>query len=326
MDLGAFLTARKPRWERLARLLDRAEVEGIDHLQLEEVKELGRLYRAASSDLLMARGRAASAELVTFLNDLVARGHAQTHLAPSPRLLEGARFLAFGFPALVRAEKRLVLLSYALMALGIGTGMVAAAVDPEAVAVMIPDQHRRLDPTERVNREAERPGSTNGDEQAVFATYLFTHNIQVAFFCFALGITFGVGTLALLWWNGVTLGALAHVYAAQGHALWFWAWILPHGVPELSAICLAGASGLAIGRGLLFPGRRTTGAALRSEAKVAVQLVLGTIPLFIVAGLIEGSISQIHQPTLPSELKLTFAAAVAALLGWWLITVGRPAR
>ena len=104
------------------------------------------------------------------------------------------------------------------------------------------------------------------EEQAHFSSFLFTHNIQVAFLAFALGVTGGIGTALMLFINGLFLGALAQVYAAKGMAGWFWAWILPHGIPEITAICIAGAAGLVIARGLAAPRGLPRGMALRQEA------------------------------------------------------------
>lgn len=325
MDLAQFVDTHRPKWERLSLLLDRIESAGLKQLSLEEAQEFGRLYRQASSDLLTARGRAASADLVEYLNELVARGYAQTYPGSTYRARDTVDFVARGFPQLVRREWKVVLASFLLFFLGTGFGFVAMAKDPQAAVILVPEEHLHLDPDQRIADEANGP-KLSGGEQATFASFLFTHNIQVAFLCFAMGISLGVGTVVLLWYNGVQLGALAWVYFAKGHLVWFLAWILPHGVTEISAICLGSAGGLIIARAMLAPGERTAGQALREESKTAVKMVLGTIPLFIVAGLTEGSISQIHQPVLPSWVKLTYAAVMGCLLIAYLGFAGRQQK
>lgn len=322
MDLAAFVEGHRPRWARLASLLDRVEAVGLRHLSLEEAQELGRLYRQASSDLLTARGRALSAEVVDYLNDLVARGYALTFPGTRVRLRDAWTFLSRDFPRLVRQEWRVVGLSYLILLLGVGFGFGAMARDPLAAEVLLPAQHLHLDPDQRV-KDAASGSSADGSTQATFASMLFTHNIQVAFLCFALGLTLGVGTVVLLFYNGLMLGALAWAYQAKGHAVWFWAWILPHGVVELSAICLASAGGLVLARGLLAPGERSAGESLRLQSQSAVRLVLGTLPLFVVAGLTEGTLSQLHQPVLPAWFKLAYAAAMGGLLMAYLGFAGR---
>jgi uncharacterized membrane protein SpoIIM required for sporulation len=323
MDLVSFVETHRPRWGRLVSLLDQIETRGLEDLSLDEAREFGRLYRGASSDLLAARGHAASADLVEYLNELVARGYAQTYPGERTRIRDAGAFVARGYPRLIRREWKAVTASYLLFFLGLSFGYGAVALDPDAAVVLVPEEHRHLDPNERVKDQASPNSVMSGGEQATFASFLFTHNIEVAFFAFALGISMGVGTVILLWYNGVMLGALAMMYQAKGQALWFWAWILPHGVVEISAISLAGAGGLVLARALLMPRGRTAADALREESRTAVRLVLGTIPLFIVAGLTEGSISQIHEPHLPSWVKLSYAAVLGSLLLAYLVFAGR---
>jgi uncharacterized membrane protein SpoIIM required for sporulation len=323
VDLNDLMERGRPRWARLSSLLDQMEGKGLKALSLDEVREFGRLYRAASSDLLWARGHAASAELVEYLNDLVARGYAQTYPGQRPRLAEVGVFLARGFPRLVRSQWKAVFASFALFLSGGLFGYVAMELDQSAAIFLVPADHQSLDPDARVEHGASSGGTMGGQAQTAFSSFLFTHNIQVAFLAFALGLTLGIGTVVLLFSNGLILGALAQVYAAKGHAIWFWAWILPHGIPEITAICLAGAAGLAIGRAMIAPGDRPRGGALREDGRMAVKMVLGTIPIFIVAGITEGTISQIHEPHLPSAVKLAYAAAMAAILGFYLLRVGR---
>jgi uncharacterized membrane protein SpoIIM required for sporulation len=222
---------------------------------------------------------------------------------------EVLRFVTHGFPELVMAEWRVLVASTLLFVAGGGFGWIGMMFDPDAAPYLVPSSHQKLDPTERVKNEQKNEGADVG-EQAAFSAFLMRNNIGVAFFAFALGLTAGVGTSILLFGNGVLLGSLAWVYAAKGQAAWFWAWILPHGIPEITAICLAGAAGLTIARGLVAPRGLARRVALRKEGVVAVKLVLGTVVLFILAGLIEGPISQIHPPRLPVWFKIGFALIV----------------
>jgi len=198
--------------------------------------------------------------------------------------------------------------------------------DPDAAPYLVPAEHLSLDPVRRAADEAAGEGASVA-QQAQFTTFLFPHNIQVAFLAFALGITAGVGTALMLFSNGLMLGALAQVYTAKGLAGWFWAWILPHGIPEITAICIAGAAGFVIARGQVAPRGLPRGVALRQEAVGAVRLLFGTLALFVLAGFIEGTISQIHPPRLSVLFKVSFAAVVGlgvyAYLGSDWLRAGR---
>ncbi|GHG74946.1 stage II sporulation protein M [Comamonas sp. JC664] len=329
MEMAEFIESRRPRWEQLESLLDRSELQGLRALSLEDARTLGRLYRAVSSDLLWVRARSGSADVNAYLNDLVGRAYALTYPGRRPRFSEVWGFVARGFPALMRSEWRMYVASLLMLLAGVGFGYVGMMVDPDAALYLVPAEHLNLDPVKRAADEAAGTGMSAQD-QAQFTTFLFTHNIQVAFLAFALGITMGVGTALMLFVNGLFLGALAQVYAAKGMAGWFWAWILPHGIPEITAICIAGAAGLVIARGMVAPRGLPRGMAVRREAVTAVKLLFGTLTLFVLAGFIEGTVSQVHPPKLSVAFKVTFALVVgsgvyAYLLSDWL-RGGREAR
>ncbi len=309
MELIEFVELKRPKWVALEALLDRAESGGLGVLPLDDARALSRLYRSASSDLLWVRSRAGSAEVSEYVNDLVGRAYAVTYPGRRVRLADVSAFLLSGFPKLMGQQWRAFAAASLLFWAGAGFGWLGMAFDPDAAPYLVPAQHLKLDPVKRAQDEAKNEGARTG-EQAAFASFLFTHNIQVAFLAFALGITAGIGTAILLFTNGVTLGALAWVYASKGLLGWFWAWILPHGIPEVTAISIAGAAGFVMARGLVAPQGLSRRVALRREAVTALKLLLGTLALFVLAGLIEGTISQIHPPRLSIGFKIGFAFTV----------------
>lgn len=327
-DPSKFVEERSKSWQELEQLLDRVSSSGVRALDLRALgvdgaRRLGKLYRAVSGDLVRARTEVVDASITDYLNDLVARSYAVVYAADQgSRFGALFRFFASGYPALVRAEAPMMFLSAFLLFGGAGLGAVVYAMDPDARGVLIPEQHAEMTPDERIAEEEMGEGHGSG-EAAQFSSFLFTHNIQVTFMVFALGITAGIGTAALLFANGVPLGALAVEYHQSGDGVFFWAWILPHGIPELTAIVVAGAAGLILARGILAPGRRRLKDALTHEARRAARLVVGTMPVLILAGLIEGTISQMHAPGMPYWAKLVFAAIVGVALYAWLLRAGK---
>ena len=319
MELGEFVDQRRPRWVELERLLDKSESSGIKSLTLDEAQKLSRLYRGTSSDLLWVRARSGAAEVSEYLNDLVGRAYAITYPGKRPRFADMLGFLTHVFPDLMAREVKIFIAATLMFMAGAGFGYIGMVYDPDAAIYLVPDQHQKLDPTERAKDEAAGDVATV-DEQAAFTSFLFTHNIQVAFLAFALGISAGIGTALMLFINGLFLGALFQVYFAKGMAGWFWAWILPHGIPEITAICIAGAAGLVIARGMIAPKGLPRGMAVRKEAITAVKMLLGTLVLFVLAGIIEGTISQIHPPKLPVWFKISFALAVGACVYAYLFS------
>jgi uncharacterized membrane protein SpoIIM required for sporulation len=327
MDVADFVELKRPRWLQLEGLLGRTEQQGLRALPLDDARALARLYRSASSDLLWVRAHAGPAEVTGYLNELVGRAYAITYPGRTLKLGDLWQFLRRGFPDLLAREWRAVAASGLLFAAGAGFGWLGMVFDPGAVRYLLPEQHQAVDPVERAKEEADEVGAGAG-QQAAFTSFLFTHNIQVAFLCFALGLTAGLGTAVLLFSNGVMLGALAWVYATRGMLGWFLAWVLPHGIPEITAICIAGGAGFILARGLVAPGGLSRRTALRAEGVTAVSLLMGTLALFVLAGLIEGTVSQIHPPRLSVPFKVGFALVVgsgvyAYLLSGWRRAAGR---
>lgn len=325
-DVNRFVDERTATWTRLEQLLHQIDNRGLASLDLTGARELSRLYRAVSSDLIRARSEQANAAVVDYLNDIVARAYAVIHARAGRNERSVSEFLLRAFPRRFRREWRSIGMAAALLLAGAVTGAIGIHLDPHSRGALIPESHQAHTPGERVGREESTGGNASADQAAAFSGWLFTHNIEVSFVAFALGITFGLGTAAILFYNGVPLGALAMQYHQADLGLFFWAWILPHGIPELTEIAIAGGAGLIVARGLWLPGRRRRRDALATEAANAVALVLGGMPILVLAGVIEGTISQLHEPTLPYAVKLAFAALVGTALFFYLLRSGREPR
>jgi uncharacterized membrane protein SpoIIM required for sporulation len=136
------------------------------------------------------------------------------------------------------------------------------------------------------------------------ASGIITNNVRVAIACFAGGIFLGVGSLVLLGFNGLSIGAAAGHFANRGLLGYLMEFILGHGLLELFAIWVAGAAGFLLGRSLVSPGDMSRGDALVLSGRTAVRMVGGAAVLLVVAGLIEGFISA-------GEGDVTFRAAAS---------------
>jgi uncharacterized membrane protein SpoIIM required for sporulation len=143
------------------------------------------------------------------------------------------------------------------------------------------------------------------------ASGIMTNNLAVGFMMFAAGITAGIGTIWMLITNGLLMGVLAVTTARAGMAMQLWEFVAPHGVLELPAIFIAAGAGLEIARGLLFPGMMSRKESLMRAGNRATKLLLGTIPLLVVAGVIEAFISPVKIAT---PLKFLFAAVMFTAL------------
>jgi uncharacterized membrane protein SpoIIM required for sporulation len=161
-------------------------------------------------------------------------------------------------------------------------------------------------------REALQHGRDTGTGyRALFSSWLFAHNTRVGFLAFAAGIFFCVPTLILIIYNGLTLGAMSAVYHAAGLPVDWWAWVLPHGITELLAISIVSAAGLLLGYSLIDPQGRPRLQALAGRGRQAVVLVVGSIPMLLLAALVEGFL---RQSGLSTAARLAFAAG--SLVCW----------
>ena len=341
-DVTRFMKSQAPVWQELEELLRGVDLQGLKSFDIARARHFGKLYRTVSSDLIRARTEMVDATVIDYLNDLVARSYAHIHAGnkihqkratdepPSPNHSTGAPhvvldFFLKEFPRLFRAEWKAISLAAAVFLSGAAFSAIATSVDPSSLGVLIPEDHQELTPQERIAEEHSAGGTRlgSGDNSAAFSSFLFTHNIQVTFLVFALGITFGVGTLFVLFTNGIMIGSLAVHYHVNGGGLFFWAWILPHGIPEITVVCIAGGAGLIVARGLWMPGVLSRKDAVVKEARRAVRLIVGGMPLLVLAGVIEGTISQMHEPMVPAWLKLAFAVLIGIGTYAYLLLAGR---
>jgi len=176
------------------------------------------------------------------------------------------------------------------------------------------------------HEEAER-GKHLEDRKARFSGMLMTHNTQVTLASMALGMTFGAGTIILMVYNGVMLGALAVDYVTAGQTSFLLGWLLPHGVVEVPAMLIGGQAGFVLAGAMLGRGQRMRLAArLRAVAPDVVTLSFGAALMLVWAGTVEAFFSQYHEPVLPYAVKIAFGAAEFAALAFYFGTCGRERR
>jgi uncharacterized membrane protein SpoIIM required for sporulation len=274
--------------------------------------ELPALYRTTLSSLAVARDTSLDKSLITYLEQLCTRAYFQIYGVQTPAGRQILRFFARSWPEAVRAIWRETLFCVVLTA---GAALVAYLLirsDPSWFYSIIP---QGLAGGRDPSASAEYLRSTLYDKQkdwlGVFATFLFTHNSQIAIFSFALGFAFAVPTVLLILYNGLMLGAFVAVFAAKGLGWNVAAWLMIHGTTEIFAICISGAAGIRIGMAIAFPGRLSRMDAVVAAGRTAATAMAGTVIMLAVAGLLEGVG---RQTILNDGLRALIGAA--ALAGW----------
>ena len=322
LDLSRFVETERPHWTALEKSLEWLEANPQARLTLSEVENLHLLYQRASADL----GRVPDSELKKYLELLVSRAYAEIHEARDRKRFRPWRWVTEEYPRTFRKHLRAFQLATVLTIGGVAFGALALRIDPEAKSVIMPFDGLQVTPSERVAKEQERKGQHMSGVKNRFSAELMTHNTRVALTTLALGMTFGFGTIVMLFYNGVILGAVAFDYIHDGQAVFLLGWLLPHGVIEIPAILVGGQAGLVIAYALIGWGSRISRAErLRMVSRDIVTLGLGAAVMLVWAGIIESFLSQYHEPVISYGTKIAFGLVEAALLTSYLAFSGRKA-
>ena len=312
IDERAFINKKRASWERLSLIIERTKNGGLRRLSKDEVPALGSLYRRAASDLAYARAQQANPNLVLYLNELVGNAHGVVYQEDTGGPARILRFLAQGLPDVMRRRMGYILVAFALTVAGGWLSYALVHHDPRLLTLFLPEQFK--DSFDAWKKGFADHGDVSAGQGIGFSSMLITNNTKVGIIAFASGITL-LAPAYLMFYNGTTLGALIAVVQPTHHLTSMWAGILPHGVCELSAIFIDGGAGLCIGWALVAPGQLSRKDALIVAGKDAVKLMVGTIPLYIIAGIIEGNVSH---SSLPHFVKFSLAALQFAALVFYI--------
>jgi uncharacterized membrane protein SpoIIM required for sporulation len=310
--LKNFLESRLKKWKRLEELTARASRLRLKSLSGEEVREFGQLYRRTAADLAIAREEVRDQRLVNYLNHLVARAHGAIYRSESSGFGVFVSFFRYEFPAVFRRTFYYTLTAFLVFIVSAVFAGTACILDEGFADRIAPQLKQSI---------AEHHNWTESVNNAnpLASTSIQTNNINVTFYAFAGGLLAGIGTLWVLTQNGLLLGMVLSLCFRYR----FWEipiFISAHGVIELTAIFIAGGAGLLIAKALLMPGDLRRIDALVENGRLSIKLILGCIPMLLIAGLIEGFISPAH---IPATFKFSISAMSGVLMTIYFL---RPDR
>ncbi|MGC2696571.1 MAG: stage II sporulation protein M [Candidatus Angelobacter sp.] len=297
-----WLEKRQSHWKRLERLLDQVKASGLKSLTQLELQELGLLYRQAAADLSTLREDVTGKSYARSLNLLLSRAHNTIYAGEKSSARGIIHYYRRIYPEIFRKNLHLIVTALLLFVVGGLAGMLLSLTRPDFLRAFLPPHI-----LDTIDHHKMWTDSVVSIAPAV-STGIMTNNITVSFLTFAYGITGGIGTVFMLVFNGVLIGAVGMACWLNDMSLPLWSFVAPHGVLELPAIFIAGGAGLRLAQGLLFPGLLSRSDALAKAGGEAVRLLMGTVPILIVAGLIEGFIS-------PSALPWQWKFALSGSLG-----------
>jgi uncharacterized membrane protein SpoIIM required for sporulation len=316
MSNNRFIDNRKQEWQRLEQLLALLHTTSLGKFKKEEVRELGRSYRRTAADLAIARAESRDPRLINYLNSLVIRAHGRIYQADAQGGQRIRNFYAREFPRTFRRTWRYTVTAFLVFFVFSVIGFVGSYRDPDFSEIVgVPPAFREL----AIETKTHWWEDLNEANQ-IGASSILTHNIQVTIYTFAFGALFGVGTLFYLAFNGAVIASIVALTYRAGFGNDLVAFMVGHGVLELSCIFMAGGAGLLIGSAMVMPGDLSRGDALKAQGKEAVRLMMGVATLLVVAGLIEGFISP---APIPARIKFSIGAITGIGLYSYLLLAGR---
>jgi uncharacterized membrane protein SpoIIM required for sporulation len=326
IDLRKFIDTERPYWRELADMIGSHEDDPFRRLGFDQIKRLHYLYQRASADLARISTFSAEQAIRDYLETLVGRAYAVIHASGRGNVrFAPLQWFFRSVPQTFRRFSAAFLLSVAVFMLGALFGAGALVIDPEAKTVLMPFEHLQMDPAERVAMEEDtsRPDRLEGSKGS-FSAYLMTHNTRISILVLALGMSWGIGTLILLFGNGVMLGAVAADYVMGGQTIFLLGWLLPHGVIEIPAVLVAGQAGFILAGALINRAAAKPVAERLREVGGGVVHLIGAVAVMLVwAGIIEAFFSQYHEPVIAYGLKIAFGLVELGLLTAYLLFAGR---
>ncbi|QTL98314.1 stage II sporulation protein M [Iocasia frigidifontis] len=303
MQESKFIKKYSATWEKLESLSSIINKKGVKSLSSKQVKDFLNIFKQCSHHLAYTRTHYPNSNIVSYLNNLVSKGHSHVYTVKKSSFRNFKNYIFSGFPELLKKNRIYLLGSLGFFTLGIIISFLFVLYKPEQAYLFLPG-----DLVESIKANKLGGGEWN---YPLMSSYIMINNITVALRAFVLGITLGLGTIYVLFFNGTMLGALTALVYLYADPIKYWSLILPHGIIELSAIFISGAAGLIIAKSILLPGKYSRKHALIAASKQAVSLVIGVVFMLIIAGIIEGFFTPLD---ISNHLKLLFAAITAIIL------------
>lgn len=288
-----FIQQNKQKWQDFESALDGPQ---------SDPDKLSEQFVQITDDLSYARTFYPNRSVRVYLNSLAQRIFFSIYKSRRSPLKHLAQFWLEELPQLMYEARRELLLSFLVFIVSFGIGVISYAMDPKFAEVMLGPSYvaetlhniERGDPM-AIYKQRGQFGMTLG---------ITANNTWVAFLTFMLGILFGIGTIAIMIQNGIMIGTFQYFFI-QKNLFWesfLTIWV--HGTLEISAIIIAGAAGITMGKGLVFPGTYTRAQSFQRSARRGVKIMLGIVPIIIIAGILEGYLTR-HTET-PNFIRGAF--------------------
>ena len=295
------------KWSSMGKL--------CEHPSDYEPDELATAYQELTTDLAFAQTHYPDAQITIYLNDLALALHAQIYRRHPGRWRQVWQFVVYDVPQTFYDGRWALLASLGVFLFGLVLGVVSQVMDPNYVRCVLGDYYVEM--TLENIQNGTPMAVYDGDNQTDMFLSITINNIGVAFRCYAMGLLTVFGTGVLLIYNSLMLGCFQTFFVQHqlGYESALAIWM--HGTIEISSIIVAGAAGIQLGTGWIYPGSLPRIQAFQRAARKSLRMVTGTVPLFIVAGFIEGFFTR--HVEWPDGVRMGVILASLAFIVWYVI-------
>ena len=277
-----FIRNNYDKWQHLEEML--ADVAA------QSPADLADMYVDLTADLAFAQSHYPHSRITMYLNNLSSTLHNEIYKNKHEKWSRLLTFWTQEVPLTMYQERKMLLISFLVVLGSALIGIVSQLADPEFVRVILGDGYVEMT---LENIEEGRPMDVyNGGKEVNMFLQITLNNVWVSFQVFVLGIFTSIGTCWALFQNGIMLGSFEAFFWQQGLLGESLLAVFLHGTLEISAIIVAGAAGIALGNSWLFPGTYSRLVSFQRGAKRGLKIVVGTVPIFVVAGFIEGFLTR----------------------------------
>ena len=286
----------------------------IEQTPTTDPDQLTERFIELTDDLAYARTFYPNARVTQYLNELTGRLHRGLMQSKRSDVNRFVQFWQYELPLLFRQTHPLLAVATGIFLLAGLLGWVSAAHDDTFIRLILGDGYVNM--TLENIKKGNPLGVYGESDQGEMFFQITLNNIYVAFRTFIFGLLASFGTVAMLFYNGVMLGAFQEFFYERGLLLESILKIWIHGTLEISAIVIAGSAGLTVGNSLLFPGTYSRLVSFKRGMKQGLKIAVGLIPIFITAGFLESFITRL---TLPPVVSIGIIGLSAAFIGWYFI-------
>jgi uncharacterized membrane protein SpoIIM required for sporulation len=300
---GLFIKKNKDRWER------------VQNETTKDADEIAKDFVQLVDDLGYAKTFYPGSRATKYINSLASRIYLNIY---SNRREESNRFVSFwkyDVPLTVKKHHRIIIVSLIIFFIFFAVGFFSASREPEFVREVLGAGYVNM--TEQNIEEGNPFGVYQDPNAVVMFIRIMINNIMVSFIYFSKGILLGIPSLVSLGKESIRLGAFEHMFYVRGLGLQAVTTVLIHGLLELAAIIIACAAGVVMGTSFLFPGTKRRLHAFQQGTKDGVKMVVGLVPVFVIAAFYEGFITRYYTMPLPLNLLILFTSAIFII--WYFI-------